>query len=140
MRKLAVILLLFSSYLAAEEGSFYINGEAVKKISLSLAVTSIDFGDVYRDSEVDSVVVDFTVNAESGYDYSVKISNDDNSNVLQVSRTANTGYTTNTMTYVATANGADQAHEFYVDLSTRDMSSDLSATIRVLVAYNDIPE
>jgi hypothetical protein len=84
--------------------------------------------------------VDFSVNAENGYDYTVKISDDDNTGVVQVSRTVSKGYTANTITYIQTANGIDQAHEFYVDLDTASMNGDLSATITVQVAYNDIHE
>jgi hypothetical protein len=133
-------LLLFSSFLWAAEGDFYINGNAVKAISLSMGISSIDFGDVYSDSQVSSELVDFTVNAENGYDYTVEISNDDNTGVVQVSRTASIGYTQNSITYIETATGADQMHEFYVDLDTASMNDDLSATVTVMVAYNDIPE
>ena len=140
MNKAVFTLLFFSSFLWAEEGDFYINGNAVKAISLSLGVSNIDFGDVYADTEIDSEIVDFSVNAENGYDYTVEISNDDNTGVVQVSRTISTGYTANTITYIRTANGVDQAHEFYVDLDTANMSGDLSATITVQVAYNDIHE
>ena len=140
MNKVVFIILLFSSFLWAEEGDFYINGNAVKAISLSLGVSNIDFGDVYADTEIDSEIVDFSVNAENGYDYTVEISNDDNTGIVQVSRTISTGYTANTITYIRTANGVDQAHEFYVDLDTANMSGDLSATITVQVAYNDIHE
>jgi hypothetical protein len=138
--KIIFTLLFFSSFLRAEEGDFYINGNAVKAISLSLGVSNIDFGDVYSDTEVDSEVVDFSVNAENGYDYTVEISNDDNTGMVQVSRTISTGYTANSITYIQTANGVDQAHEFYVDLDTANMNGDLSATITVQVAYNDIHE
>ena len=140
MNKAVFTLLFFSSFLWAEEGDFYINGNAVKAISLSLGVSNIDFGDVYADTEIDSEIVDFSVNAENGYDYTVEISNDDNTGIVQVSRTISTGYTANTITYIRTANGVDQAHEFYVDLDTANMSGDLSATITVQVAYNDIHE
>ena len=140
MNKVVFILLLFSTCLGAEEGVFYIQGQVVKAITLSLGVTAIDFGDVYTDSEVDSVPVDFYVNAEDGYDYTVEISNDDSTGVVQVSRTASGGYTAESLTYIETATGVDQTHEFYVDLSTGSMSGDLSATITVLVAYNDIAE
>ena len=140
MNKAVFTLLFFSSFLWAEEGDFYINGNAVKAISLSLGVSNIDFGDVYADTEIDSEIVDFSVNAENGYDYTVEISNDDNTGVVQVSRTISTGYTANTITYIRTANGVDQAHEFYVDLDTANMNGDLSATITVQVAYNDIHE
>jgi hypothetical protein len=140
VNKVIFILLLSSTLLRAEDGVFYINGNAVKAISMSLGVSAIDFGDVYGDSEVDSEVVDFSVNAENGYDYTVEISNDDSSGVVQLSRNANAGYTAGSITYIETATGADQRHEFYVDLNTASMSGDLSATITVLVAYNDIPE
>jgi spore coat protein U-like protein len=144
MNKLFIILLFFSTFLQAQweerEGVFYINGNAVKDIELSLALSAIDFGDVYSDSEVDSVAVDFTVNAENSYDYTVEISNDDNTGVIEVSRTASEGYTAGTVTYIATATGVEQLHTFYVDLNTASITGDLSATITVLVAYNDIPE
>lgn len=144
MNKVIFILLFFSTLsstlLRAEDGVFYIGGNAVKAISMSLGVSAIDFGDVYSDSEVDSEMVDFSVNAENGYDYTVEISNDDSSGVVQLSRNANAGYTAGNITYIETATGADQRHEFYVDLNTASMSGDLSATITVLVAYNDIPE
>ena len=141
MNKVIFIILLFSSFVWAEEGDFYINGNAVKAISLTLGVSNIDFGDVYSDTEVDSEMVDFSVNAENGYDYTVEISDDDNTGIVQVSRTASTGgYTANSITYIQTANGVDQAHEFYVDLDTANMNGDLSATITVQVAYNDIHE
>jgi spore coat protein U-like protein len=144
VNKVIFILLFFSTLsstlLRAEDGVFYIGGNAVKAISMSLGVSAIDFGDVYSDSEVDSEMVDFSVNAENGYDYTVEISNDDSSGVVQLSRNANAGYTAGNITYIETATGADQRHEFYVDLNTASMSGDLSATITVLVAYNDIPE
>jgi hypothetical protein len=107
---------------------------------LTLGVSNIDFGDVYSDTEVDSEMVDFSVNAENGYDYTVEISDDDNTGIVQVSRNACGGYTANSITYIQTANGVDQAHEFYVDLDTANMNGDLSATITVQVAYNDIHE
>jgi hypothetical protein len=140
MNKIIFILLISPALLLAAEGDFYINGEAVKAISLSLHVNSIDFGDVFSDSEVSSEMVDFTVNAENSYDYTVEISNDDNTDIVQLSRTVNGAYTPNSITYIETATGADQLHEFYVDLNTASMSSDLSATITVSVVYNDVPE
>jgi hypothetical protein len=138
--KVVFILLFFSVFLAAEEGVFYINGEAVKKISLALTTNAIDFGDVYNDSEVESVLTEFWVNAEAGYDYTVEISNDDDTGVLEVSRSSILGYTQSSITYIDTATGAEQRHEFYVDLNTAIMSGDMSATITVMVAYNDIHE
>jgi hypothetical protein len=140
MNKLIFILFLLPALLWAAEGDFYINGEAVKAIYLSLHVNSIDFGDVFSDSEVDSEMVDFTVNAENSYDYTVEISNDDNTDVVQLSRTITGAYNPNSITYIETATGADQMHEFYVDLNTANMSSNLSATITVMVVYNDVPE
>jgi len=139
-KTLLIPLLLLSTFLYAQNGEFYIGGEAVKEISLSVGVSSIDFGDVYRDSEVNSVPVDFYVNAEDGYDYTVDISNDDSSGVVQLSRTANGGYTVDSINYIDTATGGEQRHEFYVDLDTGNISGDLSATITVMVAYNDIAE
>ncbi|PKH03634.1 hypothetical protein CXF72_05340 [Psychromonas sp. MB-3u-54] len=141
MNKILFILLLFLSRpLFAVEGQLYIQGKAVKTISLSLGTSSIDFGDVYQGRSVDSVPVDFYVNAESGYDYTVEISNDDSSGVLQMSRSSSSGYTADSLTYIKTATGADQRHEFYVDLATENISSDLSAIITVMAVYNDIAE
>jgi hypothetical protein len=138
--KVAFFLLFFSGFLEAVDGSFYISGQVVKKISLSLAHSSIDFGDVYHDSDVASEEVDFSVNAENGFDYTIAISNDDSTGVVQVSRTASAGYTADIITYIETATGVEQAHKFYVDLNTSNMSGDLSAKITVLVVYNDIAE
>jgi hypothetical protein len=138
--KVAFILLFLPCFVGSADGTFYINGQAVKKISLSLALSAIDFGDVYRDSEVASVGADFSVNAENGYDYRVEISNDDSTGVVQVARAANGGFTADSITYIETATGVDQAHKFYVDLSTSNLSGDLSAKITVMVAYNDIAE
>lgn len=140
MNKLIVMFFLSPALLWGAEDVFYINGEAVKAISLSLQVNSIDFGDVFSDSEVDSEMVGFTVNAENSYDYTVEISNDDNTDVVQLSRTVSGVYAPNSIAYTETATGADQLHEFYVDLNTASMSSDLSATITVMVVYNDVPE
>jgi hypothetical protein len=144
VNKIAFVMLFFSAFLQAKfeekEGVFYINGDAVKAIELSLALSAIDFGDVYNDSEVDSVVVDFTVNAENTYDYTVEISNDDSTGVLQISQTSSGGYTADSLTYIDTGTGAYQAHEFYVDLDTGNMSGDLAATVTVMVAYNDIAQ
>nr|WP_297350179.1 hypothetical protein [uncultured Glaciecola sp.] len=140
MSKVVFILLFFSVFSAAEEGVFYINGEAVKKISLALTTNAIDFGDVYNDSEVDSILTEFWVNAEAGYDYTVEISNDDETGVLEASRNPITGFTQGSITYIDTATGADQRHEFYVDLNTAIMSDDIAVTITVMVAYNDIHE
>jgi hypothetical protein len=144
VNKIAFIMLFFSAFSQAQfeerEGVFYINGDAVKAIELSLALSAIDFGDVYNDSEVDSVVVDFTVNAENTYDYTVEISNDDSTGVLQISQTSSGGYTADSLTYIDTGTGAYQAHEFYVDLDTGNMSGDLAATVTVMVAYNDIAQ
>ncbi|MFT6926657.1 MAG: hypothetical protein ACJAZP_002276 [Psychromonas sp.] len=143
-RVLFILLFFLSTPLQAQfeerEGVFYINGDAVKAIELSLALSAIDFGDVYNDSEVDSVVVDFTVNAEDTYDYTVEISNDDSTGVVQISRSSSGGYTADSLTYTDTGTGAYQAHEFYVDLDTGNMSGDLAATVTVMVAYNDIAQ
>jgi hypothetical protein len=144
VNKIAFVMLFFSAFLQAKfeekEGVFYINGDAVKAIELSLALSAIDFGDVYNDSEVDSVVVDFTVNAENTYDYTVEISNDDSTGVLQISQTSSGGYTADSLTYIDTGTGTYQAHEFYVDLDTGNMNGDLAATVTVMVAYNDIAQ
>jgi hypothetical protein len=141
MNKVFLIPLVFLSMLLPAKGDqFYIGGEAVKDISLSLEYSSIDFGDVYTDSQVDSVPVDFYVNAEAGYDYTVEISNDDSTGVVQMSRSLSTGYSGDNLTYIDTATGTEQTHLFYVDLATGIMSGDLSATITVMVAYNDIAE
>jgi|TARA_B110000902_G_scaffold177644_1_gene201430 hypothetical protein len=139
-KALLVPLIFLSTLLSAADGQFYINGHAAKDISISLGVSSINFGDVYNDSQVESVLVDFYVNAEDSYDYRVEISNDDSSGVLQMSRSSSTGYTGENITYINTANGSNQRHEFYVDLATEKMSDKLSATITVMALYNDIPE
>jgi len=138
MNKVISALLLLTTLSYAEEGVFYIGGEAVKAISLSLGLSSIDFGDVFTDTQVDPVPVDFYVDAEAGYDYLVEIGNDDSSGVVQTSRTQSGGYTSGTISYTDTATGGDQNHEFYVDLDTGSMNSDLSATITVTVVYLDI--
>jgi hypothetical protein len=139
MNKIRLIpLVLLLMLLPAQGEQFYINGEAVKDISLTLGVSSIDFGDVFQNSSVDSVPVDFYVNAESGYDYTVEISNDDSTGVVQMSRSLSAGYTGDSITYIETANGLEQRHEFYVDLNTGIISGDLAATITVLAVYNEI--
>lgn len=139
MNKIRLIpLVLLLMLLPAQGEQFYINGEAVKDISLTLGVSRIDFGDVFQNSSVDSLPVDFYVNAESGYDYTVEISNDDSTGVLQMSRSLNTEYTGGSITYIETANGLDQRHNFHVDLDTGIISGDLAATITVLAVYNEI--
>jgi hypothetical protein len=141
MNKALLISLLFMSmFLSAADGVFYIGGTAVKEISLSLGVSSIDFGDVYKDSQVDSVPVDFYVNAENGYDYTVEISNDDSAGIVQISRSFSAGYTGGSLTYIDTANGLEQRHDFYVGLDTGNMNGDLSAKVTVMVAYNEIAQ
>ncbi|MFT5294407.1 MAG: hypothetical protein ACI9YH_000413 [Colwellia sp.] len=124
--------------LPAQGGTFYIQGDGAKAISLSLGVSSIDFGDVYKDSQLDSVPVDFYVNAAADYYYRVEISNDDSTGVVQMSRSLSTGYTVDSISYIETANGSEQRHDFYVDLATGRMSGDLSATITVMVVYQSI--
>ncbi len=138
MGKLIFTLFFLSNLVVAEEGVFYISGEAVKAISLSLGTSSINFGDVYKDTDVESVPVDFYVNAEAGYDYTVEISSDDSSGVIEISRTSSSGYTKGSISYTNTATGVDQTHEFYVDLDTGRMNGDLSSSITVTVMYNDI--
>jgi hypothetical protein len=139
MNKVLFIIFLFlSKPLYAVEGKMYIQGEAVKTITLSLGTSSIDFGDVFRDSTVESIPVDFYVNAEDTYSYTVEISNGDSTGVVQMSRSSSTGYTGNGITYVETANGSDQRHEFYVDLDTGNISGDLATTITVMAVYNHI--
>lgn len=139
MSKIIFIFILLSRLSFAEGGSFYIEGTGIKAISLSLGVSSIDFGDVYNDTDVDPVLVDFSVNAEVSYYYDVEISNDDNSGVVEVSQTSSGGYTDGTITYTNIATGEDEPQEFYVDLDTSNMNDDLSATITVTVAYSVIP-
>ncbi|MGB6128630.1 MAG: hypothetical protein WBG30_07765 [Psychrilyobacter sp.] len=133
-----LFLLLLSINSFAEDGVFYIKGQAVKAISLALGVKSIDFGDVFPDAEIDPVFVGLYVNAEAGYDYQIKISNDDSSGILQISRDSLGGYTGNTITYKNTGIGTSKADKFYVGLDTRNIKSDLSATITVTVIYCDI--
>lgn len=136
----SIAFVFLSMLLPAEAEQFYIAGQPVKDITLSLEYSSIDFGDVYQDSQVDYVPVNFYVNAEAGYDYTVEISNDDSTGVLQVSRSSSTGYTGGSITYIKTATGLEQADTFYVDLDTTIINQDLSATITVMVAYNDIAQ
>jgi hypothetical protein len=107
-------------------------------MTLSLGTSSIDFGDVFTGSTVDSIPVNFYVNAEDTYNYTVEISNDDSSGIVQMSRSLSTGYTGDSITYIETANGLDQRHDFYVDLATGNISGDLAATITVMAVYNDI--
>ena len=140
MNKIIIVLFLLSTLSFAEEGSFYVSGEAIKAISLTLGVSSIDFGDVYTDTDVDPVLVDFSVNAEATYYYDVEITNDDSTGVVQVSKTSSGGYTDGKLTYSKLiATGNDDSQEFYVDLDTENMTDDLSATITVTVAYSEIP-
>lgn len=140
MNKIIIVLFILSTLSFAEEGSFYVSGEAIKAISLTLGVSSIDFGDVYTDTDVDPVLVDFSVNAEANYYYDVEITNDDSSGVVQVSKTSSGGYTDGKLTYSKLiATGNDDPQEFYVDLDTENMTDDLSATITVTVAYSEIP-
>jgi len=138
MNKIIIVLFILSTLSFAEEGLFYIEGTGIKAISMSLGVSSIDFGDVYNDSDVDPVLVDFSLNAEAGYNYQVEISNEDSSGVVQVSRTSSGGYTDGTITYKAIATGEDEPQEFYVDLNTGIMTHDLSTIITVMVVYLEI--
>jgi hypothetical protein len=126
--------------LPAQGGQFYIEGDSIQDISLSLQYSSINFGDVYSDSQVDSVPVYFDVNAEPDYYYRVEISNDDSTGVVQMSRSSSTGYTGDSITYTDTGTGADQRHYFYVDLDTGIINGDLAATITVMVAYKEIAQ
>lgn len=137
MSTIIIIFFLISILSFAKEGVFYIEGTGIKAISLSLEVSSIDFGDVYKDINVDPVLVNFSVNAEANCEYQVEISNDDDSGTVQVSKT-DSSYTTDTITYKATATGEDQLQKFYVDLDTRNISGDLDAIITVTVAYSEI--
>ena len=118
-------LSIFPSFLSAEP------------IVLSLNINRIDFGDIYTNSKVDSVLVDLTIKAENGRNYTVEISNNDNSSVLEFSRTAGGAYTTNSITYTGTGTGSNQLYEFYVVPKTAIINSDLSATTTVKVAYTD---
>ena len=133
-------LLFFSSLLGAAEGEFYINAEGVKKISMSLPVRAIDFGDIYRDMDVTSERVNFSVNAESDYWYRVEISNDEGTGAIQISRSAYGVYTADRITFNELGTGDEQQFEFYVGLNSKKIRGDLSARITVLVAYNDIAE
>jgi hypothetical protein len=106
-------------------------------ISLRLSLSVIDFGDVYTDSEVDYVVVDFTIKADNNRSYTIEISNDDSSNVLKLSRTAGGVYKPGNITYTETGTGNNQSHEFYAVPITANIGSDLSASITVQAAYTD---
>ena len=119
------IYLMFSTLLRAEP------------ISLQLSLSAIDFGDVYTDSEVDYVAVDFTIKADNNRNYTIEISNDDSSNVLELSRTAGGNYKPGSITYTETGTGNNQLHEFYAVPKTANIDSDLSASITVQVAYTD---
>jgi hypothetical protein len=120
-----LIFLMFSNLSRAEP------------ISLQLNLSAIDFGDVYTDSEVDYVVVDFTIKADNNRNYTIEISNDDNSNILELSRTAGGNYKSGSITYTETGTGNNQLHEFYAVPKTANIGSDLSASITVQVAYTD---
>lgn len=137
MNIMIIIFFLISILSFAEEGVFYIEVTGIKAISLSLEINSIDFGDVYKDIDVDPVLVNFSVNAEANCEYQVEISNDDDTGTIQVSKT-DSSYTTDTITYKATGTGEDQLQKFYVNLDTRNISSDLDAIINVTVAYSEI--
>jgi hypothetical protein len=137
-KALLIVLVFLSMPLSAAEGTFTVEGHAVKKMSLSVGVSSINFGDVYKDSEVASVPVDFYVNAEDNFDYTVELSNDDSTGVIQMSRSLSTGYTGGSITYIETANGLEQRHDFYVGLDTSNISGDLSTIITVRAVYNNI--
>jgi hypothetical protein len=50
------------------------NLSRAEPISLQLSLSAIDFGDVYTDSEVDYVVLDFAVKADNNRNYTVTIS------------------------------------------------------------------
>jgi hypothetical protein len=106
-------------------------------ISLQLGLSAIDFGDVYTDSEVDYVAVDFTIKADNNRNYTIEISNDDNSNILELSRIAGGNYKSGSITYTETRTGNDQLHEFYAVPKTANIGCDLSASITVQVAYTD---
>jgi hypothetical protein len=106
-------------------------------ISLQLSLRAIDFGDVYTGSEVDYVAVDFTIKADNNRTYTIEISNDDNSNILGLSGTAGGNYKSGSITYTETGTGNEQLHRFYAVPKTANISSDLSASITVQVAYTD---
>jgi len=113
------------------------NLSRAEPISLQLSLSAIDFGDVYTDSEVDYVVLDFAVKADNNRNYTVTISNDDSSNILEISRTAGGDYKPGSITYTETGTGNNQVHEFYAVPQTANIGSDLSASITVQVAYTD---
>jgi hypothetical protein len=139
MNKAFLIPLVFLLMLSpAQGGTFYVQGDGAKAISLSLEYSSIDFGDVFQNSTVDSERVYFYVDAQADYYYTVEISNDDSTGVLQMSRSLSGGYTADSIIYTDTATGNPQTHEFYVDLDTGNINGDLAATITVLVGYNEI--
>jgi hypothetical protein len=113
------------------------NLSMAEPISLQLNLSAIDFGDVYTDSEVDYVVVDFTIKADNNRNYTIEISNDDNSNILELSSTAGGIYKSGSITYTETGTGNNQLHEFYAVPKTANIGSDLSASITVQVTYTD---
>jgi hypothetical protein len=113
------------------------NLSRAEPISLQLSLSAIDFGDVYTDSEVDYAVLDFAVKADNNRNYTLTISNDDSSNILEISRTAGGDYKPGSITYTETGTGNNQVHEFYAVPKTANIGSDLSASITVQVAYTD---
>jgi hypothetical protein len=138
MSKFLLSLLFFSSTLQGAEGEFYIDGYAIKKLSVALPVRVIDFGDVYPGMHETTELVNFSVNAEIDYKYRIEISNDDNTGVVQVSDSAYGEYTPSRLTFNKVGEGATQQVKFYVGLNSKNISSDVSAQITILVAYVDI--
>lgn len=140
MNKLIISFFFLYSLIFPEEGVFYIRGEAIKSISLSLGISSINFGDVLSGQDVDEIPVNFYVNGDANYPYEVEVKNDDTSGVLEISKNPTSGYTKGSLNYTTIATGMDQTHEFYVNLDTKNMVGDLYATITIVVAYLEIAE
>lgn len=113
------------------------NSSRAEPISLRLSLSAIDFGEVYKDSPVDYVVVGFTIKADNNRNYTINISNEDNSNILKLSRTTGGDYKSGSINYTDTGTGNNQLHEFYAVPKTANMSNDLSTSINVQVAYAD---
>ena len=112
-----------------KEATLKVIAHYVEPLTVELAFTVIDFGDVYTDSEVGTVPVLTELAGEPLEEYSYKISSDGDYATLE--NKSGTG-----------AFGVDGKGEFYfvVGLDTKDLTEDqnVSETVTVSVTYSAI--
>ncbi|PKH03633.1 hypothetical protein CXF72_05335 [Psychromonas sp. MB-3u-54] len=118
---------------SAKSADLAVTANYVKLLTVSLDLSTIDFGDVFTDASIAAVAVNASVTGDSGETFTYAITTTDNSTtgvvVLGGTLTGSTTALTDDVAVVL---------PFTIDLDTSDIAGDVAETVTIDISYDSI--